>query len=296
MTNQLLRPVVTLLGALALANLANATTPAYHSEAAEHKAVEFAPGIISTKAHFEINAVFNKAGNNVLFARCTDDFKACTMMESNFENGAWQPAQKLHFSGGYLEADPYYSPDENYIYFVSKRPTNSAEKEAQSVNLWRSKKVNGAWQAPEYLPELSSNADDLYPSFSANGDLYFPSFRNNQRLFYVAKATENGFEKPKALPSAMFGEGGSIGDSVMFADGKTIIFSMRREDSVGKGDLYISRLVNGEWTVAESLGEKVNTSNHEFTPIVSPDGKYLFFTRVENGRGNIYQIALSALQ
>ena len=295
MKNQLLRSTVTLLGALAIANMAIAETPAYYSKAAEHKAVEFAPGIISTKTHFEINAVFNKAGNNILFARCTDDFKACTMMESNYENGAWQPAKKLHFSGGYLEADPYYSPDESYIYFVSKRPTNNSEKEAKSVNLWRSKKVGSEWQSPEYLPELSSNADDLYPSFTEKGDLYFPSFRNNDRLFYVAEARENGFDKPKALPSGMFGEGGKVGDSVIFADGKAIIFSMRRSDSLGKGDLYISRLVNGTWTVAESLGDKVNTSNHEFTPIVSPDGKYLFFTRVENGRGNIYQIALSAL-
>jgi len=70
---------------------------------------------------------------------------------------------------------------------------------------------------------------------------------------------------------------------------------MRRDDSLGKGDLYVSSLVGDKWTVAKSLGNKVNTSDHEFTPIVSPDGKYLFFTRVENGRGNIYQIALSAL-
>ena len=202
---QLLRPVVTLLSALVLTHSAYAATPSYYCKAAESKAVEFAPGIISTKANFEINTVFNKAGNNVLFARCSDDFKACTMMESNYKNGAWQSPQKLHFSGGYLEADPYYSPDESYIYFVSKRPTNSKEKEAQSVNLWRSKKVGDTWQAPEYLPELSSDADDLYPSFTKNGDLYFPSFRNNQRLFYVAKAIKNGFKKPTAMPSEMFG-------------------------------------------------------------------------------------------
>lgn len=162
--------------------------------------------------------------------------------------------------------------------------------------MWRSKQVNGQWQAPEYLPQLSSDANDLYPSLTANGDLYFPSFRNDQRLFYVAKATDSGFETPKPLPAEMLGEGGQIGDSVMLADGKTIIFSMRRSDSLGKGDLYVSYLVDGKWTVAKSLGEKVNTPDHEFTPIVSPDGKYLFFTRIENGRGNLYQIALSALR
>ena len=295
MKTQSLRSFATLISTLALTNLANAATPAYYSKAAETKAVEFAPGIISTKDHFEINAVFNKAGNSILFARCTDDFKACSMMESKYKNGAWQAALKLPFSGGYLEADPYYTPDESYIYFVSKRPIDDSGQEAKSVNLWRSKKVGDSWQTPEYLPELSSDSDDLYPSFTKSGDLYFPSFRNNKRLFYIAKATNNNFDKPQPLPSAMFGEGGKIGDSVIMSDGKTIIFSMRRSDSQGKGDLYVSHLVDGEWTLAKSLGDKVNTSDHEFTPIVSPDGKYLFFTRVENGRGNIYQIALSAV-
>lgn len=271
------------------------TTPPYYSEEAMHKAVEFAPGVVSTKAHFEINTVFNERGDNVLFARCSDDFKTCTMMESEFKDGTWQPPQKLPFSGGYLEADPYYSPDYSSIYFVSKRPVDSSGQEASSVNLWRSDKVDGKWQTPVYLPELSSDANDLYPSVTSDGDLYFPSFRNDTRLLYVARATDNGFAPPQAMPADMLGEGGLIGDSVVLAGGKTIIFSMRRSDSAGKGDLYISRKVDGQWTVAKTLGSKVNTPEHEFTPIVSPDGTYLFFTRIENGRGNLYQIALSAL-
>lgn len=272
-----------------------AQTFPYDSVEAGERAIKFAPGIISTDAHFEINAVFNKAGDNVLFARCNDAFTECTMQESEYKNGSWQPATKLPFSGGYLEADPYYSPDEKYVYFVSKRPTDKLTKEANSVNLWRTQKINGQWQSPEYLPKLSSDSNDLYPSFADNGDLYFPSFRNNQRLMYVAKATKDGFEQPKALPAALLGKEASVGDSVVLANGKTLILSMRRSDSLGKGDLYVSHYINGQWTVAKSLGDKVNTADHEFTPIVSPDGKYLFFTRIENGRGNIYQIALSAL-
>ena len=113
---------------------------------------------------------------------------------------------------------------------------------------------------------------------------------------YVARAKGNGFAEPVALPDHIYGENGSIGDSMVSRDGKMIVFSIsNRADSLGRGDLYVSHLRDGEWTVARSLGEKVNTADHEFTPIISPDGKYLFFTRIENGRGNLYQIALSAL-
>lgn len=274
---------------------ASAEQPPYALHGTSSKATQFAPGIISTQDHFEINAVFNRAGDNVIFARCSDDFKKCTLMESDYIDGRWLAPKSLPFSGGYLEADPYYSPDFNYVYFVSKRPINKKSTETKTVNLWRVQRNGNTWGKPEYLKDLSSNADDLYPSLTSNGDLYFPSFRNNNRLLYLAKATDNGFEAPTPLPAYMFGKEGKIGDSVVLKDGKTIIFSMRREDSLGKGDLYISYKKGNKWTIAKNLGNKVNTADHEFTPIVTPDGQYLFFTRIENGRGNIYQIAMKEI-
>lgn len=282
------------VSALIIGGCANQPLP-YENELAQNTLVEFAPGIISTKAHFEINAVFNEKGDNVIFARCDDAFSTCTMMESDFKDGKWQAPKALPFSGEYLDADPYYDPSFTTIYYVSKRPIVEGGEEAKNVNLWRVSKKDGQWQQPEYLKDLSSPEMDLYPTLTSNGDLYFPSFRDNKRQMYVAKAKGNGFEAPVALPTEMFGKEGLIGDSVMLPNGKTIIFSMRRHDSVGKGDLYVSHKINGKWSVAKSLGNKVNSADHEFTPIVSPDGKYLFFTRIEQGRGNIYQIALEAL-
>ena len=79
----------------------------YHSEAASTQAVKFAPGIITTDEYFEINTVFNRAGDKLLFARCADDFSRCTMLESDFQDGQWQTPVALPFSGDYLEADPY---------------------------------------------------------------------------------------------------------------------------------------------------------------------------------------------
>jgi hypothetical protein len=46
----------------------------------------------------------------------------------------------------------------------------------------------------------------------------------------------------------------------------------------GDGDLYINFRRDGAWTKAVNLGPKVNSSALDFCPIVSPDGKYFFFT------------------
>ncbi|AIY64028.1 hypothetical protein OM33_01820 [Pseudoalteromonas piratica] len=266
----------------------------YDNYQANDQVVQFAPGVIST-TQFEINSVFNEAGDKVIFSRCSNDFKHCTMMQSSYQNNQWQASTILPFSGQFLDADAYFNADFSYLYFVSKRPIDNSEQEASSINLWRVSHHKNTWGTPEYLNHLSSSEHDLYPSITANGDLYFPSFRNEQRLLYVAKAIGKSFEKPVALPSEMFGEKGLIGDTVVLPNGKTIIFSMRRADSLGEGDLYVSHKINGKWTIAKHLGDKVNSKDHEFTPIVSPDGQYLFFTRIEKGVGNLYQISLSAL-
>ncbi len=267
----------------------------YQTEMPTLTATEFARGVVSTDA-FEINTVLNEAGDSVIFSRCSDDFSQCVLMQSDYKGGAWQPAKALPFSGEYTDADPAYSPDYSTIYYISKRPISAGGKATENYNLWRVSREGDSWGKPEYLPELSSSENDLYPSLTDDGRLFFPSRRNNARFLYYTQLTPTGFGELQKIPAEVYGENGAIGDSVVSRDGKVIIFSIRnRADSYGRGDLYISRLINNQWTVAENLGEKVNTADHEFTPIFSPDNKKLYFTRIENNKGNLYEIDLSAL-
>ena len=92
-----------------------------------------------------------------------------------------------------------------------------------------------------------------------------------------------------------------------------------RTDARGGFDLYISYNRNGAWSKPVNLGDKINSAGNEYSPTISPDGKYFFWTstrsftdkpqekRVEypelmnklrgprNGLGDIYQIDLSIL-
>lgn len=48
----------------------------------------------------------------------------------------------------------------------------------------------------------------------------------------------------------------------------------------GRGDLHVSfRQSDGSWGELINLGDRVNTASHEWCPMVTPDGKYLFFSR-----------------
>jgi len=61
-------------------------------------------------------------------------------------------------------------------------------------------------------------------------------------------------------------------------DESYLLFSSYRLNN--QQDIFISfRLSDGTWTEAYNLGETINLDRGERFPAVSPDGKYLFFTR-----------------
>jgi len=50
-------------------------------------------------------------------------------------------------------------------------------------------------------------------------------------------------------------------------------------------DLYLTlRGADGTWTKPRNMGPRINTRYYEFSPRISPDKKYMFFTR-SNGWG-----------
>jgi len=84
---------------------------------------------------------------------------------------------------------------------------------------------------------------------------------------YSAERSGDGFAPRQALgagvnttPSAA---DVSLQDSWEFnpeitVDGKTLLFTSLRRGGFGFGDIYVSHLVNGEWTAARNLGPLVN--------------------------------------
>jgi Tol biopolymer transport system component len=92
----------------------------------------------------------------------------------------------------------------------------------------------------------------------------------------------------------------------------------RPDSHAGSNDLYISYRKDGSWTKAQNLGDDINSNRDEYSPKVSPDGKYFFFASTRgrrppekqmnyqellgwlrgtrNGLGDIYQVDLSTLK
>jgi hypothetical protein len=72
----------------------------------------------------------------------------------------------------------------------------------------------------------------------------------------------------------------------------------------GGADLHVSFRTPSGWTPARNLGPLVNTDATEFCPYVTPDGRWLFFTRVVQPPGqpaaaatrNVYVVRFDRLR
>ena len=104
------------------------------------------------------------------------------------------------------------------------------------------------------------------------------------------------YEEPENLGASINTEYDET-DALVAPDESFLIFtSVARPDGFGNGDLYISfRTDDGRWLPAMNLGDEINTSSSEFCPVLSPDGKYFFFTSGRRGNDDVYWVDASII-
>ncbi len=86
------------------------------------------------------------------------------------------------------------------------------------------------------------------------------------------------------------------GDGFISADQSYFIFSAFIPGNIGSGDLYISFRRNSKWTKPRNMGPRINSKACELTPLVSPDGKFLFFASNRSGSDDIYRVPADLIQ
>jgi hypothetical protein len=72
---------------------------------------------------------------------------------------------------------------------------------------------------------------------------------------------------------------------------------MQAPENIGMVDLFVSfRSADGSWTPPRNLGPPVNSPSNEICPIVSPDGRYLFFNSFRNGNADNYWMDAAVIE
>jgi len=241
----------------------------------------FAPGIMSTGLA-ELNSVFFPGGKEVIYSIQVGQMKwALVMMKE--ENGRWSKPEIAAFSGEYGGVDPFVSFDGNTIYFCSNRPKSGRGEPEDHYDIWYVVRTNKGWSEPVNMgPPINSDTHEFYPSLTKDGTMYFQSRREGgigASDIYRAELVEGKYVQAELLPEPI-NSPGFEGDAFIAPDESYIIVSTRREeDNIGQSDLYISfRAEDNSWSPLKNMGDKINSKGGENCQILSPCGKYLFYT------------------
>ena len=197
-------------------------------------------------------------------------------------DGTWSSPQKLSFTG-FSEMEPILSADNSKLFFS----VLSNSRKYKPHDIWYVNRENDGWGNPVKLNEyINTKKYEYFASMTLDGKMYFT--REGKGIF-SAELTNNEFTNVQLLEPSINNLNFCTHPFVS-PDGTYLIFDSRERGGFGKADLYISFLENNHWGKPINLGEKINTSAIDFMPIVSPDGKYLFFCRKENNERDIYWV------
>jgi Tol biopolymer transport system component len=285
----------------------------------------FQPGIFST-GDWDTHIEFTPDQQQAYFLRLTPDFNLFwAMFESHLVNGKWSTPQMAPFSGQFSDADPFITPDNKHLYFISNRPLDRREtKPKDDFDIWvMDRQPTGEWGQPRNLgAPVNSSASEYYPRMAADGTLYFGSEREGGKggadIWRARRNPDGTFDTPENLGNAINTTEDEY-EPYISSDQGFLIFMAKRKSGLGSGDLYVSYNHDGHWTLAENVGAPINSSGYEMAPKFSPDGKYFFFTSTRsffakplpnrmtteeynnaihgpgNGLGDIYRIDATAL-
>ncbi|AXT54153.1 hypothetical protein D1818_22010 [Aquimarina sp. BL5] len=239
----------------------------------------FAPNIISKPSEYEFGSVFSKDGKEFFFG--VDINGKPEIRYTRLEKDSWIVPKTIISHSLYSGNDPFLSPDETELYFISNRPlTGKGNK--KDIDIWYVKKEENGWSDPINAgSNINSDANEYYISFTDSGTMYFSSNHNSENDnfdIYASKKINGEFQEPKKLSDAVNTKSYEA-DVFVAPDESYIIFCATRKEGLGRGDLYISfKNEDGSWATSKNMGASINTKGHELCPFVTKDGKYFFYT------------------
>lgn len=259
-------------------------------------AKQFAPDILPKKGEYAFGSVFNKDVTEFYYAVVVNGKEE--IRQSRLIDDQWTMPETILVHDRYGYNDPFLSPDENRLYFISKRALDGVGA-IKDYDIWYVDRLAEGWSEPVNVgANINSERNEYYISFTKDGTLYFASNINAPQVqgddfdIYSSKYVNGIFEKPVRLSDAINTQHYEA-DVFIDPDESYVIFAANRPDGKGRGDLYISfKKPDGSWTPSKNMGSQINTSGHELCPYVSADKKYFFYT----SDGAIYWVSTEIVE
>jgi hypothetical protein len=160
------------------------------------------------------------------------------------------------------------------MYFVS-------ERDGQGIfQLWYTTRSGSGWATPQKLGTPFSNKSKMYPNAASNGNLYFSQLDDDNRsYFYMAKNNNGIFETPAKLSSAVNAFYFHVHAFIAPDESYLVFDAIPTQQSTGSSIFVSFKKSDNTWGDAVKLNSTINSTDNQYCPSISPDGKYLFFTK-----------------
>lgn len=198
--------------------------------------------------------------------------------------GEWSEDGIVNFSGVYNDLEPFLSPDNLRLYFVSNRPLDTKSKETKDYDIWyvERKDVNSDWEKPVNLgAPVNTVGNEFYPSLSKSKNLYFTSDQNGTKGkddIFFCEWKNNKYENPISLNDSINTKGYEFNAFIASDESYLIFTGYNWEGGKGSGDLYISFKDSiNVWSKAQTIKE-VNSPAMDYCPYYESKTNTLYFT------------------
>jgi len=264
----------------------------------------------------EFGAMPDQNGTTLYFNRSIPAHYHYVMYVSRFRNGTWSMPETLPFSGEYRDSDPVLSADGRTLYFVSDRPAEGLE--LNRFHAWSAERTETGWTNLRPLRgPVNEKGNTEFVSFAANGNLYFTSDRSGSSFdVYRCRLVNGQYQAAESLGPDV-NDGRYTIEAFVAPDESFVLLGSFARDSLGNADLYVAYNVNGVWSKPVNFGPSINSKARDYSPRISPDGRYLLFSSERgfpteihdqpvsyqefarrmhgalNGLGNIYRVLLA---
>ncbi len=220
---------------------------------------------------------FSSDGRAIYFTLATTKYKESYVYSTKYHDGELSEPVLAGFSTGKYNSGASISDDGQTVLFTSMRP-KGFDSGDDKWNLWTSVRENGVWAPATRLPApIDSPKPECCATYVSDSVFFFSSKRLGNWDVYRAVLDEDGAYSVERLPDAVNSE---YNDWVSSFDPESglLLFTSARPDGFGHDDVYVSKLVDGDWQTARVLPEPINTASYDDTAILSPNGEWLYFS------------------
>ncbi|MFT4681719.1 MAG: outer membrane protein OmpA-like peptidoglycan-associated protein [Granulosicoccus sp.] len=180
----------------------------------------------------------------------------------------------------YEDFCPVISADQKTLIFTSRRETGTGQEMTETGeyfdDIFVCKKVGDNWSKPASIgPNINTEDHEAAIGLSPDGQTLY-IYKDMD--IYSSVLQDNEWSKPEKVGSDI-NTGSWETHATVSADGNLLIFTSDRPGGKGGRDLYFSkRLPNGEWGLAQNMGDSLNTPYAEESPFIAVDGNSLIFS------------------